>query len=88
MLIEYVNKIEEACGEGREFIITLKYAKRDEAIQRVFDKCGINTGSIGILTKCKYKDKEISIFRTGKLVIREFRGKEEAENFLKDLLID
>lgn len=86
MLEEYVSKVEEACGEGREFIITLKYSKRDEALKKVLEKCHIDQSLAGILTKGKYKDKEISIFRTGKLVVREFRGREEAEKFLEDLL--
>ena len=86
LLEEYVSKVDEACGEGKEFIITLKYDKRDEALKRAFEKCHLNQTSAGILTKGKYKDKEVSIFRTGKLVIREFHGRKEAENFLEELL--
>jgi len=42
----------------------------------VFEKCCIRQASIRDLTKAKYKDKELSIFRTGKeLVIREFKRK-------------
>ena len=83
---EYVGKIEEACGEGREFIITLKYGKREEALEKVLKKCSLWQSLSGIMTKVRYKDKDITIFRTGKLVIREFNGREEAESFLKDLL--
>ncbi len=86
LLKEYISKIDEACGEGREFIITLKYDKRDEALKRVFKKCLLNQTIAGILTKGKYKEKDVSIFRTGKLVIREFHGREEAEGFLEELL--
>ena len=85
MFKEYVSKIEEACGEGREFIITLKYAKRNEAVKKVFEKCNLNQNTVGILTKGKYNSKEISIFKTGKLVIREFKGIAEAEEFLEEL---
>lgn len=86
MLGEYVSKIDEACGEGREFIVTLKYSNKDRALQKVFDKCNINSDSVGILVKGKYQGKEVSIFRTGKLVIREFNGRNEAEKFLEELL--
>jgi len=81
-----VGKIEEACGEGREFIVTLKYGKREEALEKVLKKCSLEQSLSGIMAKGRYKDKDITIFRTGKLVIREFKGREEAENFLKDLL--
>ena len=85
MLEEYVSKIDEACGEGREFIVTLKYSKRDEAVERVLKKCLVEQNLSGILTKGKFKDKEVSIFRTGKLVIRKFGGREEVESFLEEL---
>ncbi|MFH0897782.1 MAG: hypothetical protein V1850_07050 [Candidatus Bathyarchaeota archaeon] len=86
LLEEYINKIDEACGEGKEFIITLKYDKREEALKRVLNKCHLGQTIVGILTKGKYLDKDISIFRTGRLVIRQFNGREEAENFLEELL--
>lgn len=85
LLEEYVAKIEEACGEGREFIVTLRYSKREEALEKVLKKCSVGQNLSGIMTKGKYRDKDITIFRTGKLVIREFKGREEAENFLNDL---
>ena len=85
MLKDYVSKIDEACGQGREFIVTLKWERRDEALKMVFEKCCIRQPPSGILTKAKYKDKELSIFRTGKLVIREFNGRKEAEDFLEEL---
>ncbi len=83
---EYVGKIEEACGEGREFIVSLKFGKREEAIAKVLKKCSVDPDAPGILIKGKYGDKDLTIFRTGKLVMREFKGREEAENFLEDLL--
>ena len=86
MLKEYVSKIDEACGEGKEFIITLKYSKRDEVLKSSLQKCSVKQDLSGILTKGIYKDKEISIFRTGKLVIKEFNGRKEVESFLEDLL--
>jgi len=85
LLEEYVSKLDEACGAGTEFVVTLKYGKRDEALRKVLEKCNIGQGLSGILTKGKYKDKEISIFRTGKMVIRKFEGRKEAENFLEEL---
>lgn len=85
MLGEYVSKIDEACGEGKEFIITLRYDKREEALKKVLGKCHLDKTIAGILTKGKYKDKDVSIFRSGKLVVRQFHGREEAESFLEEL---
>lgn len=78
-------KIDEACGEGREFIVTLKYSVRDKAFGKVFEKCRLAPNLSSMLMKGKYLDKEISIFKTGKLVIREFKGRKEATDFLEEL---
>lgn len=85
MFEDYVSKIDEACGEGREFIVTLKYSRRDEALKRVLEKCCVGQDLSGILTRGKYMGKEVSVFKTGKLVIREFHGRKEAESFLEEL---
>ena len=86
LLKEYISKIDEACGEGREFVVTLKYSKREEVLKRVLQKCITKQNLSGILIKGKYKEKEVSVFKTGKLVIREFHGRMEAETFLEDLI--
>lgn len=86
LLGEYVSRMDEACGEGKEFIVTLKYSKRSEVMKRILQKCTTKQNLSGILIKGKFKDKEVSIFKTGKLVIREFQGRKEAETFLEDLI--
>ncbi|MGQ9459688.1 MAG: hypothetical protein ACUVRA_00460 [Candidatus Bathyarchaeaceae archaeon] len=86
LLDEYVSRIEEACGEGRDFIVILKYAKREEAIKRILEKCEVGSSFKGVLTKAKCKGKEISVFITGKLIIKGLTGRESAEKMLEDLL--
>ena len=86
LLNEYVSRIEEACGEGRDFVVILKYAKREEAIKRILEKCKIERIFSGVMTQGKYNDKSISVFVTGKLIIKGLKGKEEAEGILEGLL--
>jgi len=86
LIDEYVSRLHEACGEERDFIVTLKYAKKEEAIKKILEKCKAHHTISNILTRCTYKDKEVSVFVTGKVVIKGFKGRKEAEEFLKDLL--
>ena len=86
LLKEYVSRIEEACGEGRDFIIILKHAKREEALKKILQKIEIERTLSNVMTKGKYEDKEISVFVTGKLTIKGLRGREEAEEVLGKLL--
>ncbi|UCG44533.1 MAG: hypothetical protein JSV58_03775 [Candidatus Bathyarchaeota archaeon] len=83
---EYVSRIEEACGEGRDFIVILKHAKREEAIKKILAKCEIDRSFSRIMMKGKYKDKAISIFVTGKLILKGMNGRRAAEETLEELL--
>ena len=85
MLKDYVSKLDDVCGVGMDFIVTLKPQTREEAINKVLTKCRVEQNQSGILTKGHYKNKEVSIFRTGTLMIREFNGREEAQRFLEEL---
>jgi hypothetical protein len=86
LLGEYVSRIEEACGEGRDFIVILKYAKRREAIRKILEKCEVGRSFKGILTRAKYKGKEVSVFITGKLLLKGLTGRKNAEKILEELL--
>ncbi len=86
LLKEYVSRIEEACGEGRDFIVILKYAKREEAVRRILEKCKIERTFSKVMIMGKYKNKDISVFITGKLILKGLKGKKEAEEILEELL--
>ncbi len=84
-----MSRIEEACGKGeteKDFIVILKYAKTGEAIRKILGKCSVERTLSGVLTQCRYRDKEISIFRTGKLIMKGLKEKREAEEVLEELL--
>jgi len=86
LLEEYVSRIEEACGEGRDFIVILKYAKREEAIRKILEKCEVGRSFKGVLTRAKYRGKEVSVFITGKLILKGLTGRKSAEKILQELL--
>ena len=86
LLKEYVNRIEEACGEGRDFIVILKYAKREEALKKILQKIEIERTLSRVMTKGRYENRDISVFVTGKLTIKGLKGRKEAEELLGKLL--
>ena len=81
-----MNRIEEACGEGRDFIVILKYAKRGEAIRKILEKIKTEHTLSRVMTKGRYENKDVSIFVTGKLIIKGLEGRTEAEEILEKLL--
>ncbi len=86
LLNKYVSKIYEACGEGRDFVVILKYAEREEAMRKILEKCKIKRSIAGVLTTCVYEAKEVSVSITGKLILKEVNGRENAEKILNKLL--
>lgn len=86
LLEGYVSKIDDVCGDGKEFIVTLNYDKKEESFEKILKKCHVKQRLSGILIKAEYGDKDVSIFKTGKLLISGFDGVEEAEKFLEELL--
>ncbi len=86
LLREYISRIEEACGEGQDFIVILKRARRQETIDRLLGKCKVEGSLSRIMTKGKYRGKDISVFITGKLILKGLKGREEAEELLEELL--
>ncbi len=86
MINRYVSRVEQACGEGREFIAILKQGKRKEALEKILSKCRVKRSISGVMAICEYKGKEISVFNIGKLVLKGVKGEDEALSVLKELL--
>lgn len=83
---KYIKDINEACGEGREYVVTLKYDKRDEVIQKVLSKSELISSTSGVLVKARYKGKDISIVRSGKMLFKNMHSIEELKSILAELL--
>lgn len=85
---DYIYQINESCGKHRNFIILLRSNKKDEAIKKILSKTEEKIFDSLLFTKIKIKGKEVNIYRTGKVLIKNIEGKEELEKFLKEILID
>ena len=86
-LEDYIARIDEACGEEKDFIVVLKYEKRDEALRRLIERGRLAKSYSGILFDIVYKDITIRAYKTGKMILKKMKGREEVENTLKELLL-
>lgn len=84
---DYIHQINESCGKHRNFIIILKSNKKDEAIKKILSKTEEKIFDSPLFTKMKIKGKEVNIYKTGKILIKNIEEKEELEKFLKEILI-
>jgi len=85
-LKKYVANIEEACGEEKDIIVILKYESRDEAVQKILNKAKIVKSLAGIAYDINFDNKQMRLYKTGKLLMKKLKDKKEAEEILKQLL--
>lgn len=84
---KYVSHIEEACGEEKDIIVILKYDTKDEAIKRIFEKGKIVKSIVNAVYEIAYDNKVLKVYPTGKILMKKFKDKIEAEEVLKQILI-
>jgi len=86
ILKKYVTSVEEACGEERDIIIMLKHEGRNEAIKKILEKVRIVRSLANIAYDVDFEGRQMRIYRTGKILMKKLKGKQEAEEILKKLL--
>ena len=86
LMREFVSRVEEACGGKGEFVILLRHGRRDEAVRRILSKCRVKRKVSGVMVMGEWGGREFSLFATGKLLLKGFKSREEAEEFLIKLL--
>jgi hypothetical protein len=84
---DYVARIEETCGEERDFIVILKYDKKEEAISRILKKAKIEKSISAIIFELKFKGISFRLYGTGKAIFRNLKDKSVLQSVLTDLLL-
>ncbi|HDI53010.1 MAG TPA: hypothetical protein ENF89_02535 [Candidatus Bathyarchaeota archaeon] len=87
-LDRYVSRIEEACGERGDYIVILRYDKQREALERILSRCEVEKTISGIMIKAAYRGLSLTLFTTGKILLKGVRDRVEAERTLMELLSD
>ena len=84
---DYVARIEETCGEERDFIVIFKYDKKEEAIAKILKKAEIEKSISAIIFELTFKDVSFRLYGTGKAIFRDLKDKSELHKVLVDLLL-
>ncbi|RLI21060.1 hypothetical protein DRO54_04730 [Candidatus Bathyarchaeota archaeon] len=86
LLKKYIANIEEACGEERDIVVMLKHESRDEALKKILDKVKVVRSLANIAYDVNFEGKSMRVYRTGKILMKKLKDKQEAEELLKKLL--
>jgi hypothetical protein len=84
---DYVARIEETCGEERDYIVIFKYDKKEEAISKILKKAKIEKSVSAIIFELTFRDVSFRLYGTGKAIFRRLKDRSELQNFLVDLLL-
>jgi ArsR family metal-binding transcriptional regulator len=84
---DYVSRIEEACGEERDFIVVFKYDKKGEAIAKILEKARMEKSISRIIFELTFRNVSFRLYGTGKAIFRNLKDKDELKNVLSDLLL-
>jgi hypothetical protein len=81
-----VARIDGTCGKERDVIVTFKYDKKDEAIQKILQKVKIEKSVSRIIFELLFKNFSFRLYGSGKAIFRDIKDKEELHSVLTELL--
>jgi hypothetical protein len=84
---DYVARIEETCGQEKDFVVIFKYDKKEEAIAKILKKARIDKSISAVIFELAFKDVSFRLYGTGKAIFRNLKDKSELQNLLIDLLL-
>jgi hypothetical protein len=84
---DYVARIEETCGEDKGSVVTLKYAKKDEAIAKIMKKATLKKSLSGIIFELEFQGISFRMFSSGKAIFKSVKNKESLHDLLAALLL-
>ncbi len=76
----------EMCGEEKGYVAILHPDKSDFALNLAKSKLEKIILDTRLIVRGIYKGKVISLYKNGKIAIKEVNDKKEAENLFKELL--
>lgn len=83
---DYVARIEETCGEEKNFIVVFKYDKKEEVIAKIIKRSNVMSTS-PLIYELVFKNVSFRVYGTGKAIFRGIKNKSELLSVLAELLL-
>jgi len=84
---DYVARIEETCGEEKQFVVIFKYNLKNQAIAKILNKAKVQKSISRIIFELTFGEVSFRLYGTGKAIFRNLKAKEELRKVLADLLL-
>lgn len=84
---DYVARVEETCGEERNYVVIFKYDLKNQAIAKILKKAKVEKSISRIIFDLTFENVSFRLYGTGKAIFRNLKDKEELQKVLADLLL-
>ena len=84
---DYVARVEETCGEEKQFVVIFKYDLKNQVIAKILKKAKVEKSISRIIFELTFKNVSFRLYGTGKAIFRNLKDKEELRKVLADLLL-
>lgn len=84
---DYVARIEETCGEEKQFVVIFKYNLKNQAIAKILNKAKVQKSISRVIFELTLGEVSFRLYGTGKAIFRNLKAKEELRKVLADLLL-
>lgn len=84
---DFVARIEETCGDEKNFIVTFRYDRKDEAIGKINSRASRQKSVSNVIHEMSFKGASFRLYGSGKAIFRQVKDKKELQNVLADLLL-
>jgi hypothetical protein len=84
---DYVARVEETCGEEKNYVVMFKYNKRNEAIKKILKKAKAEKSISRVSFDLTFANVSFRLYGTGKAIFRNLKDKGKLQKILADLLL-
>ena len=84
---DYVARVEETCGEEKDFIVIFKYDKKEEAVTKILQRAKREKSISALIYELTFRNVSFRLYSTGKAIFRDLREKGELQLVLAELLL-
>jgi len=84
---DFVARIEETCGEEKNFIVTFRYDRKEEAIAKINSKASRQKSVSTLIHEMSFEGVSFRMYGSGRAIFRDVKDKKELERVLAELLL-
>ena len=84
---DYLEKVEETCGEDRQFIVTFKHDKRAEAKTKILERVKKQKIVQQTVYELTFQNISFRLYKSGKVIFHNLKDQKELRTVLANLLL-